>query len=92
MIDIAVREYARLTTAAVAPSLDQHTVTRSAFEYLCDLAARTGSGGAKLVQIEDRVSLRLDNFVGVVQTPCGTRLEILPKHIDDTRDAMLAPV
>ena len=87
MIDIAVREYARLTTAEVLPSLDQHTITRSAFEYLCDLAARTASGGAKLVQLEDRVSLRLDNFVGVVQTPCGTRLEILPKHIDHTRDA-----
>lgn len=87
MIDIAVREYARLTTAEVVPSLDQHTVTPSAFEFLCDLAARTGSGGAKLVQIENRVSLRLDNFVGVVQTPCGTRLEILPKHVDHTRDA-----
>jgi len=87
VIDIAVREYARLTTAEVLPSLDQHTVTRTAFEYLCDLAARTGSGGAKLVQLEDRVSLRLDNFVGVVQTPCGTRLEILPKHVDHARDA-----
>lgn len=87
MIDITVREFARLTTAQVLPSLDQHTVTQSAFEYLCDLAARTGSGGAKLVQLEDRVSLRLDNFVGVVQTPCGTRLEILPKHVDHARDA-----
>ena len=87
MIDIAVREFARLTKAQVAPSLDQHTVTRSAFEYLCDLAARTGAGGAKLVQMEDRVSLRLDNFVGVIQTPCGTRLEILPKHVDHPRDA-----
>ena len=87
MIDIAVREFARLTTAHVLPSLDQHTVTQSAFEYLCDLAARTGSGGAKLVQLEDRVSLRLDNFVGLVQTPCGTRLEILPKHVDHARDA-----
>lgn len=87
MIDIAVREFARLTTAQVVPSLDQHTVSRSAFEYLCDLAARTGVGGAKLVQLEDRVSLRLDNFVGVVQTPCGTRIEILPKHVDHARDA-----
>lgn len=33
------------------------------------------------------MSLRLDNFVGVVQTPCGTRLEILPKHVDHARDA-----
>lgn len=92
MIDIAVREFARLTTAKVTPSLDQHTVTPSAFEFLCDLAARNRAGGAKLVQIEDRVSLRLDNYVGVVQTPCGTRLEILPKHVDQVQDAASARV
>ena len=87
MMDVVVREFARLTTAAVTPSLDQHTVTQSAFGYLCDLAARMGTGGAKLVQVEDRVSLRLDNFVGVIQTPCGTRLEILPKHTGCAKDA-----
>ena len=35
------------------------------------------------MQIEGRKSLRLDNYVGVIETPCGTRLEILPKHVDN---------
>ncbi len=87
MIDIVVREYARLTTAHVSASLDQHTVSGTALEYLCTLAARTSPGGAKLVQMEDRVSLRMDNYVGVIQTPCGTRIEIVPKHVDHASDA-----
>jgi 5-methylcytosine-specific restriction enzyme subunit McrC len=39
------------------------------------------------VQVEDRRWLRLDNYVGVIETPCGTRIEILPKH---ERDALPA--
>jgi 5-methylcytosine-specific restriction enzyme subunit McrC len=79
-----------LTTATVKASLDQHTVTESAFKYLCDLSAGFRSGGASLVQLEDRLSLRLDNFVGIVETPCGTVLEILPKHIGHADDAQWA--
>lgn len=90
MIPITVREYARLTTAKVTASLDQHTVTESAFKYLCELSAGSKSGGAALVQLEGRMSLRLDNFVGVVETPCGTILEILPKHVDHKEDALWA--
>ena len=26
--------------------------------------------------------MRLENYVGVIETPCGTQLEILPKHTD----------
>ena len=87
---VTVREYARLTTAKVSPTLDQHTVTESAFKYLCELSASFRSGGASLVQLEDRLSLRLDNFVGIVETPCGTVLEILPKHVDHADDALWA--
>ena len=63
MIPITVREYARLTTTKVVATIDQHTVTESAFKYLCELSARFSKGGAALVQMEDRLSLRLDNFV-----------------------------
>ena len=90
MNSITVREYARLTTTEVVATLDQHTVTASAFKYLCELSARFSRGGAALVQMEDRLSLRLDNFVGVVETPCGTILEILPKHVDHHNDAQWA--
>uniref|UniRef100_UPI0035AED42A McrC family protein n=1 Tax=Hylemonella sp. TaxID=2066020 RepID=UPI0035AED42A len=37
-------------------------------------------GGARLLQVEGRRRLKLDNFVGVIQTPCGTTLEIVPKN------------
>lgn len=90
MNQITVREYARLTTSEVAATLDQHTVTESAFKYLCELSARFTQSGAALVQMEARLSLRLDNFVGVVETPCGTILEILPKHVDHHNDARWA--
>jgi 5-methylcytosine-specific restriction enzyme subunit McrC len=81
---IVVREYARLTVDAVAtPSLDCASVTPSAFDWLCDLMSRFSKSGASLCHLESRRWLRLDNYVGVLETPCGTRLEILPKHHDE---------
>jgi 5-methylcytosine-specific restriction enzyme subunit McrC len=84
MITVVVREYARLTTEPVEATLDQATITTEAFDWLCKLASGFSKGGATLLQIENRRWLKLDNFVGVVQTPCGTLLEILPKHTDQT--------
>lgn len=80
MKTVVVREYARLTTDDVPASLDQATVTSSAFEWLCNLAAGFSRSGASLLHLENRRWLRLDSHVGVIQTPCGTLLEILPKH------------
>lgn len=79
---ITVREYARLTTATVPLSLDEATVPVSAFEWLCQESARLSQSGANLVQLDGSRWLRLDNYVGVIETPCGTRIEILPKHVD----------
>lgn len=76
----SVREYARLSTEPVAPSLDCAQVSESAFNYLCSLNESFSKTGARLVQVEGRRWLRLDNYVGVLHTPCGTTLEILPKH------------
>ena len=74
---IVVREFARLSTAEVgAPSLDERQVTASAFDWLCRESARLQKSGASLVQLDDRQCLRLDNYVGVIETPCGTRIEI----------------
>jgi 5-methylcytosine-specific restriction enzyme subunit McrC len=88
MRTIVVREYARLTTAEVASgSLDEVQVTVSAFDWLCRESARLQRSGASLVQLDDRRCLRLDNYVGVIETPCGTRIEILPKSVDDADDA-----
>lgn len=79
---VSVREYARLTTEHCDTTLDCARVSSSAFDYLCRLYGTFNKGGAQLVQVEDRRWLRLDNHVGVVQTPCGTTLEILPKNHD----------
>ncbi|MNM32910.1 5-methylcytosine-specific restriction enzyme subunit McrC [compost metagenome] len=78
---VTVREYARLTTAAVAPgNLDCAQISESAFDWLCELSASFDRSGATLLQVEGRRALKWDSYVGVLETPCGTRLEILPKH------------
>lgn len=85
-IDLSIREHGRLTTAYCERTLDQCQVTTSAFDWLCALQARIAPGGAKLLELEGREWLRLNSLVGVVQTPCGTRLEILPKTHEDAAD------
>lgn len=81
---LTVREYARLTTSAIPnPNLDIAQVSASAFDWLCELNSRFSKAGVALVQIEDRRWLKLDNYVGVLETPCGTRIEILPKHFEE---------
>nr|WP_272904127.1 McrC family protein [Pseudomonas petrae] len=47
------------------------------------MSSRFSKAGAALVQVEDRRWLKLDNYVGVLETPCGTRIEILPKHFEE---------
>lgn len=74
-----VREFARLTTDDVSPSLDQVTIMQSAFDWLAEHASNA-SRGAALVSLESPRSLKVANYVGVIDTPCGTRLEILPKY------------
>jgi 5-methylcytosine-specific restriction enzyme subunit McrC len=85
---VTVREYARLTTDAVRESsLDRAQVSVSAFNWLCRTGRSIGLTGAELVHVDDRSTLRLDNYVGVLETPCGTRIEVLPKIFDDPAGA-----
>jgi 5-methylcytosine-specific restriction enzyme subunit McrC len=91
---ITVREYARLTTEPSENSLDCAQVSVSAFDWLCELSASFSKSGATLLLVEGRRSLKLDSYVGVIETPCGTQLEILPKHtertdcLEDSRDLL----
>lgn len=81
---IVVREYARLTTSHVAqPSLDEAQISQVAFDWLCQLAAGFRRSGAQLLQLDGRQWLRLDSHVGVLESPCGQVIEILPKHHDE---------
>lgn len=77
---MVVHEYARLTTAEVVASTNQATITQSAFDWLCRLGSQFRATGAELLHVNDRYLLKLDNFVGVLETPCGTTIEILPKN------------
>ena len=53
-----------------------------AFEHLCELSASFSKHGAKVFELAGRRKLKLDQYVGVIETPCGTRIEILPKHVE----------
>jgi 5-methylcytosine-specific restriction enzyme subunit McrC len=88
---ITVREHARLTTGpVVAGSLDEASIPTSAFDWLCREAQRFRAAGAALVELEHRRWLRVDNYVGVLESPCGTRIEILPKHVRGKTDVATA--
>src|SRR5262245_36894013 len=85
---ITVREYARLSTEAEGPpTLDLARIPASAFAWLCDANPAFRAGGLPLVTVEGRYSLRLANYVGVIETSCGTRIEILPKVFGEASDA-----
>lgn len=82
---VVVREYARLTTEkvddkSIENTLDRAQISQSAFDWVCKLNQKFSAAGASLAIVEERTWLRLDKHVGVIETPCGTRIEILPKH------------
>lgn len=81
MSAVVVREYARLTSAPLkANTLDQAHISVSAFRWLVKLGQQFKSNGLQLLVLDDQQWLRLDNYVGVLESPCGQVIEILPKH------------
>ena len=85
MPDFTIREYAFISVANEGcpdSSLDHAFIPEKAFEHLCELSASFSKHGAKVFELAGRRKLKLDQYVGVIETPCGTRLEILPKHVE----------
>ncbi|MEB6624892.1 McrC family protein [Acinetobacter pittii] len=85
MSDFTVREYAFISIAydgCPQSTLDHAYISKSAFEYLCELSASFSKHGVKVFELAGLRKLKLDQYVGVIETKCGTRIEILPKHID----------
>ncbi|AXQ15859.1 McrC family protein [Shewanella algae] len=81
---VVVREYARLTSSHLAyATLDEAQISQTAFDWLCELSSGFRRSGATLMQLENQRWLRLDSFVGVLESPCGQVIEILPKHFDE---------
>ena len=82
---ITVREYAYISVAHIGcpeSTIDHAYIPASAFDHLCELSASFSKHGAKVFELAGRKKLRLDQYVGVIETKCGTRIEILPKHVD----------
>lgn len=77
---VSVFEHAWLTTDDIVSSMHCAQVSQSAFDYLCTLSESFFKSGARLSQIDGIRRLKLDSFVGVIQTPCGTTIEIVPKN------------
>lgn len=85
MPDFTVREYGFIGVEYAGCVQDEPNhiyVSLSAFDHLCELSASFSKQGAKVFELAGRKKLKLDQYVGVIETPCGTRIEILPKHVD----------
>ena len=79
---VTIREHGQLTTQSVRSSLDLAQVSGSAFDWLCQVSSSFNRSGARLLEVEGQRTLVWGSYVGVIETPCGTRLEVLPKHFE----------
>lgn len=75
MMRQTIREYGRLTTRPVASSLHEAQIPATAFDWLCRLCEQEPTLG----QLRNQTTLQWKSFVGVLRTPCGLELEIVPK-------------
>lgn len=83
---LSLREYGVIedngTNQPYAMGLDHICVPTSVFDYLCELSSQAKKNGAAIFELEGRRKIKVDNYVGIIQTPCGHTIEILPKHIE----------
>ncbi|MEZ9139999.1 MULTISPECIES: McrC family protein [unclassified Shewanella] len=80
--DVTVREFALLTNEGDDSSIDCHSIPKPAFEWLLANGVSSGEKQRELVKVKrygKSIALQVVNFVGVLETPCRTRIEILPK-------------
>ncbi len=84
--NVTVREFALLTKGGNNHSIDCHSIPKSAFEWLLANGVSNGDSQRELVKAKrygKSIALQVINFVGVLETPCKTRIEILPKTSTD---------
>lgn len=76
---IQVREYATITTATHSePSLDRGIVSKETFDWLIELNEGM-KNSFKLLVVQNNQELKLNSYVGYIQSPNGEGIEILPK-------------
>lgn len=75
---IQVREYALLSADPGATlSLDHGVVSPATFEWLSALAQ--SKAGERILSLKGPHHLKLDSFVGYLESPAGEGIEVLPK-------------
>lgn len=86
---IAVREFGLLLNGGNESSTDCHSIPSKAFEWLMVNGQSNNQDSVDLIKVKKHgssIALQVINYVGVLETPCGTRIEILPK-ISDKQDS-----
>lgn len=88
---VTVREFAVLAAESGRTSdLDGASVSKADFEWLAKCSQTLGLSGMPITALTSPTTLRLSNYVGVLETPSGTRIEILPKHVAGVEDVQEA--
>jgi 5-methylcytosine-specific restriction enzyme subunit McrC len=91
--EITIREYGLLIKGGASHDIGCSSISDSAFDWLLVNGQSIGEKGRELVRIKRQgkgIALQVVNFVGVLDTPCGTRIEILPKVASNSDDPELA--
>lgn len=91
--EITIREYGLLVKGGNSRDIGCSSISASAFEWLLINGQSINEKGRELVRIKRQgksIALQVVNFVGVLDTPCGTRIEILPKVATNDEDPELA--
>ena len=79
--DVIVREFGSLRSG------EGGNLSRRAYDFLKNEVLRGGLAGTNVLTLgsrNGRESLNVQNYVGVLSTPDGTVIEILPKHTSDS--------
>lgn len=87
--NVTVREFALLINGGDHNSIDCHSIPKSAFDWLMANSFGIGEKQQELVRVKrygKALALQVVNFVGVLETPCLTRIEILPKTSSELCD------
>lgn len=79
---ITLVEHGCLSTASAAQTLDEQTISQADFDWLCQATAVGRHNTSPLFRRDGVQRLKANNHVGVIETPHGTLIEILPKHHD----------
>lgn len=91
--EITIREYGLLVKGGTSHDISCSSISASAFDWLLVNGQSVGENCRELVRIKRQgksIALQVVNFVGVLDTPCGTRIEILPKVASNSDDRELA--